>query len=372
MVMPADSQAQVLPPGRVFFVREGTLFTQPFDLEHASPTGEPTAVENSVLSTNPEGFHAFSVSDTGHLAYRSGQVVETTQLTWTDRTGRVVGLVGKPDLFRNPALSTDDSRLAVELTDQVQRRQDIWLFDLVRNVLSRLTSNEGTAVSAVMPVWSPDNQRIAFASDRGAGSNLYVKATNSSSPEELLLDTQGRTTVPYSWSADGRFLLHRGMNGNFFNTALLPFAGDRTPRLYAARDYMLANSTVSPDGRFIAYNANETGRFEIFIESFPTPGTRWQVSREGGVHPRWRHDSRELYYYAADGNLMAATINPQATPQVGATVVLFRERLLAGPVVAVGFGPQYDVGVDGRFLLNVPVAAATTPAIHVVLNRFAQ
>ena len=98
------------------------------------------------------------------------------------------------------------------------------------------------------------------------------------------------------------------MNGVFFNTGLLPLSGERTPRLYAARNYQLANSQVSPDGRFVAYNANASGRFEVFVESFPTPGARWQVSKDGGVHPQWRHDGREVYYYEPDENIMAAPV----------------------------------------------------------------
>ncbi len=158
------------------------------------------------------------------------------------------------------------------------------------------------------------------------------------------------------------------MNGNYFNTGLLPMSGDRTPRLYAARDYMMANAEVSPDGRFVAYNANDSGRFEVFVESFPTPGARWQVSKDGGVHPRWRRDGRELYYYAPDESLMAAPIAPQSTPPVGAAVALFRARLVSGPTASVGFSAQYDAASDGRLLLNVTVADPAPPVIDVVLN----
>jgi hypothetical protein len=364
MLLPADSQAPVVSDGQVFFVRQGTLFAQPFDLERAVTSGDPVVVQESVLA-DTAGFHAFSVSENGHLAFRAGQLIQPTQLTWTDHGGRVVGLAGKPDLYRNPSLSADDSRLAVELTDHGRRQQDIWLFELGRNVLSRLTFDEG---NEIMPVWSPDGSRIVFASDRTGTPTLYQKAANSSSPEEVLLESRGQPTVPYSWSPDGQYILHRFMNGVFFNTGLLPLSGDRTPRLYAARNYQLANSVVSPDGRLVAYNANDSGRYEVFVESFPTPGARWQVSKDGGVHPRWRPDGREVYYYAPDENLMAAPIASQSTPPVGAAVPLFRARLLTGPTVSVGFLAQYDVTRDARFLLNVPVADPAPPVISVVLN----
>jgi len=125
---------------------------------------------------------------------------------------------------------------------------------------------------------------------------------------------------------------------------------------------------VSPDGRSVAYNANDSGRFEVFIESFPAPGGRRQVSTDGGVHPRWRRDGRELYYYAPDGRLMAAPIGSGSDSRVGMPVPLFQARLLGGPAVAVGVLAQYDVAADGRFLLNVPLTAATPPVIHVALN----
>jgi Tol biopolymer transport system component len=360
----ADSQAQATPSGEVFFVRQGTLFAQRYDFDRTVALGDAVAIEASVTS-DLIGFHAFSVSDTGHLAYRSGRLIEPTQLTWVDHAGRVVGLAGPPGLYRNPVLSGDGLRVAVEVFDPATRSSDIWLLDLARGVLTRFTS-EG----AIMPVWSPDDAYIAFASGSGPGSGtgLYRKMVNGSRPEELLLPRGAPGPVPYSWSPDGRFILHRYMNGAFYNTGLLPLSAERVPRVYAARSYILAFAHVSPDGRSVAYNANDSGRFEVFIESFPAPGGRRQVSTDGGVHPRWRRDGRELYYYAADGRLMAAPVESGSDSRVGMPVPLFQARLLGGPAVAVGVLAQYDVAADGRFLLNVPLTAATPPVIHVALN----
>jgi Tol biopolymer transport system component len=366
MVVAAESQGLVLPSGRILYARQGTLFVQPFDLDRAVAEGEPQPLETEILSV-PSGYSAYSASARGHLVYRTGRVIQPTQLTWMDRSGKVVGLVGRPDLYRNPALSADGTRLAIQRTNESQV-EDIWLFDLSRGVLSRFVTPEAR-VSAEMPIWSPDSKRIVFALIRTGASNLYAKTVDSSASEELLLDAKGGAVIPYSWTADGRFILHRMMNGPFYNTGVLPLSGDRTPRLYAARDHIIAMSSVSPDGKYVAYNANDSGRFEVYIESFPEPGTRWQVSRDGGVHPRWRPDGRELYYYAADETLTAVPINPAAPQPVGAGIPLFRERLLYGPTVAIGFAAQYAVASDGRFLLNVPTGAPPPSVIHVALNR---
>jgi Tol biopolymer transport system component len=367
MVLAAESQGLVLPSGRILYVRQGTLFVQPFDLDRAVAEAEPQPLETAILSV-PSGYSAYSASASGHLVYRTGQVIQPTQLTWTDRTGKVVGLVGKPDLYRNPALSPDGIRLAIQRTDESRRLENIWLFDLTRGVLSRFLTADAQA-SATQPVWSPDSKRIAFAMSLGGTANLYEKTVDSSAAEELLLEAKGIPVVPYSWSPDGRFILHRLMNGPFYNTGVLALSGDRTPRLYAPRDHIMAMSSVSPDGKYVAYNANDSGRFEVYIESFPEPGTRWQVSRDGGVHPRWRPDGRALYYYAADETLTAVPINPTASQPVGASIPLFRERLLSGPTVSIGFMAQYAVASDGRFLLNVPIGAPPPPVIQVALNR---
>jgi dipeptidyl aminopeptidase/acylaminoacyl peptidase len=367
MVLATESQGSVLPSGRILYVRQSTLFVQPFDLDRAVAAGEPQPLETEILSV-PSGYSAYSVSASGHLVYRTGQVIQPTQLTWTDRTGTAVGLVGKPDLYRNPALSPDGMRLAIQRTDQSRRLENIWLFDLSRGVLSRFLTADAQA-SATQPVWSPDSKRIAFAMTLGGASNLYEKTVDSSAAAQLLLEAKGIGVVPYSWSPDGRFILHRMMNGPFYNTGVLPLSADRTPRLYAPRSHIMAMSSVSPDGKYVAYNANDSGRFEVYIESFPEPGTRWQVSRDGGVHPRWRADGRELYYYAADETLTAVPINPTASPPVGASIPLFRERLLSGPTVSIGFGAQYAVASDGRFLLNVPIGTPPPSVIHVALNR---
>lgn len=256
----------------------------------------------------------------------------------------------------------------MEAADAQSRTQDIWLLGLARGVVSRLTFDPR---NDTYPVWSPDGSRIAFGSDREGGFNLYQKLSNGAAGEELLLKSSSDAIVaPYSWSPDGRFLFYRDVSSGGFNTGILPLIGDRKPRLFFPKaTFAQVLAQVSPDGRWIAYSSNESGRYEMYVQSFPTPGGKWQISKDGGFHQRWRGDGKELFYHAADGQLMAVPIAGDSALEIGTAVPLFKARLLNGPVIATGFRAQYDVARDGqRFLLNVPLEETQASTITVVVN----
>jgi dipeptidyl aminopeptidase/acylaminoacyl peptidase len=309
----------------------------------------------------------FSADESGTLVFRAGGAAEETQLTWFDRSGKAVGAAGPPGRYRNPVLSPDRTRVAVEFVGDADRNRDIWLLELARGVLSRFTFDPRNDVN---PVWAPDGSRIVFGSDREGGVfSLYQKLSSGASAEALLFKSTVENAVPYSWSPDGRFILHRYMNGGAFNTGVLPLAGDPKPRPFLPVPFNQTMAEVSRDGRWIAYHSNESGRYEVFVQTFPTPAGKWQVSKDGGYYPTWRGDGREIFYYAGDGRLMAVPVTAGAALEVGSAVPLFRAEMLNGPSTAVGFRAQYDVTPDGqRFLLNVPVAEARRPSITVVLN----
>jgi Tol biopolymer transport system component len=203
----ADSQAQYAPPGYLLFARQGTLIAQPFDAVRAALTGEGVSIAQQVVA-DPNGSAAFSVSETGTLVIRTGVSSPTTQLTWVDRSGKSLGEIGQPGLYRNPALSPDGTRVAVEALDLQSRTQDIWLIELARGIASRFTFDPH---NDIYPVWSPDGARLAFGSDRQAGEfNLYTKPSNGAASEELLVKSGiGVQAAPYHWSTDGTSLIYR-------------------------------------------------------------------------------------------------------------------------------------------------------------------
>jgi Tol biopolymer transport system component len=314
-----------------------------------------------------------SVSSTGYVAYRMG-VAGRRQLAWFDRSGTALGTVGEPDgSLTYPRVSPDGRRVAAART--VQGNQDIWLLDGTRT--SRLTFD--TAVESA-PIWSPDGSRIVFDSNRKGPRNLYLKPSSSAGAEELLLESPQLKTA-YGWSADGRFLLYQSIDPTTnMDLWVLPMKGDRTPWAFLRTDFSERMGQFSPDGRWVAFMSNESGRTDIYIRPFvepSPPGTasqtagapdvQWQVSTAGGLYPLWRHDGREIYYIGPSGEMMATPIAVTGTAlEPGTPMALFPARIVGGGVDD-GQGRQYDVAPDGRFLINTELESATAP-ITLLMN----
>ena len=367
-LLTADSQAEYTPPGYLLFVRQGALYAQRFDARTGITSGEPTQVPvGGGIYPDVNGYASFSAADNGVLAYRTGRQALTTQLTWYDRAGRLIERAGQPGAYRNPKLSPDGERVALEVVDPQGHNQDIWILELPRGMLSRLTFDPH---NDIYPVWSPDSSRIAFGSDRDAGKfAIYEKQANGSTGEQLVLQSGNETAAPYSWSPDGRFIIFRSLMSGFFSLGVLTVGDKAQARVRDPSPFNQTEGQVSSDGRWIAYHSNESGRYEVYVQTFPSRGGKWQISTDGGSHPAWRGDGRELYYYSRDGQLMAVPISSNARSlQAGPATPLFNIRMLNGPNVSGGFRMQYDVASDGnRFLINVPIDDAA-PAITLVLN----
>jgi Tol biopolymer transport system component len=344
--------AAYVRPDLLVFMREDVLLAQRLNTKRWELMGDPVPVAQPVGADNDR--KGLSVSADGRLAYRPGG----TQLVWFDRTGKVLGAASQPDtvFLGQPELSPDGRRAAV--SRRVQGNLDIWLMDFDRGGLSRFTFDEEHDWG---PVWSPDGTRIAFT--RGGG--LYVKSLTGAAMEESLLRTPSNKMVQ-DWSNDGRFLLYyeTGPKTGADLWALDMTGPERKPRLVTNTMFDERSGQFSPDGRWVAYETNESSRVEVMVQSFPQPTGKWQVSTGGGFQPRWRADGKELYFIAPDGKLMAVPIAVRgSTVEAGKPSALFQTRVLDG---INPFKPQYAVSRDGRFLINMPALEAAP--ITLVLN----
>ena len=196
--------------------------------------------------------------------------------------------------------------------------------------------------------------------------SLYQKPSNGAGSEEILLK-DGVGTTAHDWSSDGRFITYRPVGGSYI--WVLPLAGDRKPFPFLQTQFLSVESQISPDGKWLAYLSSESGRYELYVQSFPKPGAKWQISTNGAVQPRWRRDGKELFYIAPDQKLMAAPIKSDGTLEVGAAQALFETHVVGGASTGPRVLQQYDVAPDGqRFLMNVGREGPAASPITVVLN----
>jgi Tol biopolymer transport system component len=373
--------------GHLLFVQDGALMAQPFDVQRLAMSGDafPVAVNVAGGGTGgggppPVGF--FSVSDTGILVYQPGTPGSGIWLAWVDRTGKVIGSVGDRADYRTVALSPDASRIATAI------RNDLWIVDSSRGVSTRFTF-DGIADES-SPAWSADGGRIAFASSRRDTSGksdkpfshqMYQKSSNGTEPEEVLVGDDDVATVPWDLSRDGRFLLYgRSPSGRFrvdSDFVLLPLLGDRKPRPLLTTPFGETRGKFSPDGRWIAYQSDESGNDEIYVVPFSgdadagrlrAAAGKLRVSTNGGTMPRWRRDGKELFFLDSNEMLMAVEVDARGDAlQLGEITPLFAVR--GSPI---GSQYTYDVSPDGqRFLVTTeqdPRSDAPSRPITIVVN----
>jgi Tol biopolymer transport system component/tRNA A-37 threonylcarbamoyl transferase component Bud32 len=358
MLAPAQTLVQYAPPGQLLFVRDRTLVAQPFDASALKITGEAVPLAEKI-GTDNVGLARFSVSGNGVLAYRTGET--GGRLLWRDRSGKELDTLGDPGDYANPTLSPSGDRLAFNLTDPRSGKGDIWIRDLARGVNSRFTLGAG---NNVRPVWSPDASAIVFASDRGGAFDLYEKSAKGAGEEKLLLHSDDPKS-PASWTKDGKYVAYSSRNAKTqFDLWALPTSGDKKPMPIAVSPFSEQSAMFSPDGRYVAYVSNESGRDEIYVQTFPEPGGKWQVSNEGGNDPSWREDGKEIYYRSPDQKLMAVEIHGGADFQAGVPQALFPIRIRVG-------NPRnkYTPYPDGqRFMIAAPLGRDAMSPTTIVLN----
>ncbi|MDQ5871124.1 MAG: hypothetical protein M3547_02840, partial [Acidobacteriota bacterium] len=300
----------------------------------------------------------FSASENGTLVYQeTGASTGLTQVALFDRRGTKLDTLGDPADYWDPRFSPDGRRVALGIGDP----GDIWIHDLSRGLRTRVTF---AAPDDYAVIWSPDGGRVAFSSQRSGAGDIYAKAASGTGDDQLLTGSKV-FKVPTSWSPDGRFLLYQAPGDRTrWDVWMLSLSdGKTTPILQT--EFEEVGGAVSPDGRWLAYVSNESGRFEVYVQPFPGPGGKWQVSTAGGNYPVWRGDGKELFYLALDGKFMAVEIRTGAAVESGIPKALF------GVPTKGSSGRNFDVSADGqRFLVNTPVEVEKefSPPIVLVQN----
>jgi serine/threonine-protein kinase len=371
VVLSRGSRAAYLPTGHVVYFAVGSLMAARFDLQRLVLAGEPLPVVENVRAAlaGPE----FSVAPDGTLAYVTGgdtfRAAVARSLTWVDRSGRLDPISAPPRAYTMPRLSPDDKQIALDIRDQ---ENDIWIWDVARRTLRQLTLDPA---NDVQPLWTPDGQRLLFASNRGNGvQNIFWQsADGTGSPERLTTSTKPQ--FPQTIAPDAKQVVLLEQSAQTGNDLVLLALGDkpRTEPLVQTA-FAESNPTLSPDGHWLAYMSTESGQSEIYVRPFPTVNAgRWRVSTNGGNRPLWARNGKELFYGGLDGAIMAVPVQTIRGFTWGNAVKLFDWPTLDRP----GFGRTYDVAADGlRFLMikepdeSKAISDASSSGIVVVSNWF--
>jgi Tol biopolymer transport system component len=346
--------------GHLVYSVASTLLAAPFDAVNLKITGPAVPMIHDVREDAGSGAVQYGISSTGHLVYLTGGVQSQRRtLVWVSRTGVEQALPAPPHAYTVPRISPDGRRIAVDIREA---SSDIWLYDIGRESLSRLTID----ASATNPLWTPDGQRVVFQSVKaGRQGRAWQQVDGSGGAEKL---ASGEERFPSSFSPDGKLLAYYEVSLNTQRDVWVLNLGDpqRTSTPVLQTPVNEAPGKFSPDGHWMAYASGESGRSEVYIRAYPGPGSKWQISTEGGGEPTWNRNGRELFY-RDQGKMMAVDITTQPAFAAGKPHMLFAGQYVAGTVVG-----NYDVTPDGQRFLMLKEGQEIAPPtqINVVLNWF--
>jgi Tol biopolymer transport system component len=356
------TQPRYAPSGHLIYAQGGNLMAVPFDPQRLAVTGAAVPAVEGIVQSPSSGAAQYSLSATGTLVYVPGSTqAGQRRLVWVNRNGAEQPVAAPARAYWNPRLSSDGRQVTVGIADQ---ESQVWLYDLSRETLTRLTF--GGSQNAT-PTWTPDGKRIAFQSNKEGPLNLFWQLADGSGGLERL-KTSEYPNAPHSWSPDGQLLAFVELNPTTGFDIWVLRLSDRKAQLFLRTPFNESVPRFSPDGRWLAYVSDETARWEIYVQPYPGPGGKWQISTEGGTEPVWNPNGRELFYRSGD-KMMAVEIATQPSFTAGKPRVLFERPYLPTPVTF----PNYDVSPDGqRFLMLKPTEqeAAAPTQINLVLNWF--
>jgi len=355
--------------GFLLYLVGTTLMARPLISDGSASSGDAVPLRTDVAGTST-GYGAFSVSTTGIIAY-ANPMRAVSEMRWFDRTGRQLDLVAPSANYSDFRLSPDETRVAYSRVDPMTQAADVWILDLRGGSLQRLTSDPLTEASVL---WSPAGDQLVYRFNRGS-PNVQLKRVASTGvgdeevvlTDAMLLASQHSNSVPTDWSSDGAFVIyHATTPSTGFDLWALPLRGERKPVLVAQTPFNELHGSISPDSRWVAYESDQSGRYEVYVQAFPVAKERWTISSGGGSQPRWSRDGRELLYLQSDGTLTSVTTQTAPSFVKGTHVPLFKTRLstTVNPY-RLGYVPTAD---GRRFLMSVPIDDEDRTAITVVVN----
>jgi serine/threonine protein kinase/Tol biopolymer transport system component len=351
-----ESHAVYVPPGLILYIKENTLLALPFDSTRLQATGEPFPIVQPADLDRANNKGGFTVSQTGVLAYFGSESGRRHQLKWFDSTGKELGVVG-PASSGAARLSPDGETVAIDPVDRGTSRKIIWLLGLARGANTRFTFGDA---STAYPVWSPDGSRVAYTSYKDGQVSIMAKPANGAAGEETLYTSKGLWTLA-DWSRDGRYLIVNQTNGYqaLEGIGTIDLQGERKLTPYNPVGF---SPRISPDGRWMMYVSNESGRPEVFVQNFPTPTMKFQISTAGSYHGLWSHDGRQIFYIALDRKMMAVDVKTGDNFEAGNPRALFQTR------TAEMFDTFSTSPDDRRFLIPAPPDDVLNLPLTVVLN----